>query len=42
VRFNLKDKKALDMEEVKKAFKAQGFREATLKSGPKEAAGEKK
>ena len=38
VRFNLKDKTAFDMEAVKQALKAQGFREATLKSAPKEAA----
>ena len=42
VRFNLKDKKALDMEDVKKALKAQRFNEVTLKSAPKEATDEKK
>jgi hypothetical protein len=42
VRFNLKDKKALDMEEITKALKAQRFEKVTLKSAPKEAADEKK
>jgi hypothetical protein len=32
VRFNLKDKKAWNEEELKKAFTAQGFKEVTVKS----------
>ena len=34
VRFNLKEKKAFNMEEAKKALKAKGFPEVTLKSAP--------
>jgi hypothetical protein len=35
VRFDLKQKKSFDEEEVRKALKAQGFREMTVKSAPK-------
>ena len=35
VRFNLGDKRAFNEEEVKKALKAQGFRDVTVKSGPR-------
>ena len=42
VRFNLKEKKAFDMEKVKEALKGQRFNEVTLKSAPKEAADDKK
>jgi hypothetical protein len=34
VRFDLKDPAAFREEEVRKALKAQGFREVTLRSGP--------
>ena len=42
MRFNLNKNEPFDMDKVKEAFKAQGFREVTLKSAPKEAADEKK
>ena len=34
VRFNLKDKKGFQEEEVRKALKAEGFREMTVRSVP--------
>jgi hypothetical protein len=34
VRFNLKERDAFNEEEVKKALKAQGFPEVTVKSAP--------
>jgi len=34
VRFNLKDKSAFNEEAVKAALRAQGFKEATVKSAP--------
>ena len=34
VRFNLKDKKGFREEEVRKALKAEGFREMTVRSSP--------
>ena len=34
VRFNLKDKKGFNEEEVRKALKAKGFREMTVRAVP--------
>jgi hypothetical protein len=34
VRFNLKDRTALNLDEARKALKAQGFSEVSLKSAP--------
>ena len=35
VRFNLKDKGAFNLDETRKALKAQGFAEVELKAGPR-------
>ena len=34
VRFNLKEKSAFNVDDVKKALKGQGFADAELQSGP--------